>query len=283
MRDIFDEAIGTSPPTRIDIDTVITRRRRITRLRSAGAMTAATAVAAVMAAAVVVSLSGGGKAQQSLGGAGHPSAAVSATPSAAPLPSRSPETAQQTTQRLTTTVKDRLTALLPGVQLADRRTKASEVRVYPRDAALGGYLSSLRVTTGAGSGTFNLVSARRPKAGPSPSPTGPATQRPDPPTTCAEFWAGSQTAPAHPDDRQCIAGTGPNGQLVLSTVDRLHDNAVRYEVVVLWAGAYVDLTLENYFEGWEAEGDPPAMTYLPSPQLTLERLASLAQDPDLAP
>src|SRR4051812_42127590 len=163
MRDIFDEAIGASPPTRIDIDTVITRRRRITRLRSAGAATA-TAVAAVMAAAVVVSLSGGGKAQQSLGGAGHPSAAVSATPSAAPLPSRSPETAQQTTQRLTTTVKDRLTALLPGVQLADRRTKASEVRVYPRDAALGGYLSSLRVTTGAGSGTFNLVSARRPKA-----------------------------------------------------------------------------------------------------------------------
>jgi hypothetical protein len=278
MRDIFDEAIGASPPTRIDIDKVIIRRRRIARWRSAGAATA-TAVAAVAAATVVVSISGAGKAHQSPGGAGQPSAAVSA----APLPSREPETAQQTTQRLTTTVKDRLTALLPGVQLADRRTKASQVRVYPRDAALGGYMSSLRVTTDAGSGTFNLVSAPRPKAGPSPSPTGPVTQRPDPPTTCAEFWAGSQTAPAHPDDRQCTAGTGPNGQLVLSAVDRLDVNAVQYEVVVLWAGAYVDLTLENYFEGWEGEGDPPAMTYLPSPQLTLERLASLAQDPDLAP
>jgi hypothetical protein len=285
MRDIFDEAIGASPPTTVDIDTVVNRRRQIARLRSAGTVGGAgAAVAAVVAIAVMAGLFGGGTAAQSLGSGDPSSAVVAASPSAAPLPSRSPETAQQITQRLTATLTARLTALLPGVHLADRRTKKSGVRVYPRNAEpAGGYLSTLRVTTSAGSGTFGLVSSPRPKPGPSPSPTGPVTDRPDPPTTCADFWVGSQTAPAHPDDRQCTASTGPDGQVVLSALDQLDANAVRYEVVVLWAGAYVDLTLENYFEGWENEGDPPAMTFLPSPQLTLNQLATLAQDPDLAP
>jgi hypothetical protein len=285
MRDIFDEAIGASPPATVDIDTVVILRRRIARLRSAGALGGAgAAVAAIVAIAVVAGLFGGGTAAQFPGSGDHSGGVGGASPSAAPLPSRPPETAQQITQRLTTTLTARLTALLPGVHLADRRTKKPRVRVYPRNAEpAGGYLSTLRVTTSAGSGTFGLVSSPRPKPGPSPSPTGPMTDRPDPPATCAEFWAGSQTAPAHPNDRHCTASTGPDGQIVLSALDRLGANAVRYEVVVLWAGAYVDLTLENYFEGWQNEGDPPTMTFLPSPQLTLNQLATLAQDPDLAP
>jgi hypothetical protein len=285
MRDIFDEAIGTSPPTTVNIDTVIGRQRRIARLRSAGALGGAgAAMAAIVATAVVAGLFGGDTAAQSPGSGDRSSAVVATSPSAAPLPSRSPESAQQITQRLTTTLTARLTALLPGVHLTDRRTKKPGVRVYPRAAGpAGGYLSTLRVTTSAGSGTFWLVSSPRPKPGPSPSPTGPVTDRPDPPTTCADFWADSQTAPAHPDDRQCTASTGPDGQIVLSALDQLDANAVRYEVVVLWAGAYVDLTLENYFEGWQNEGDPPTMTFLPSPQLTLNQLATLAQNPNLAP
>ncbi|GGM12163.1 hypothetical protein ACFFX1_26180 [Dactylosporangium sucinum] len=280
MHDIFDEAIGASPPSRIDIDAVIVRRRRMVQLRAAGGVGGV--VAAIAAVAVVVGVSGGGAATQPPGNAGHSSAATSTGASAASLPTRPPESPQQTMQRLTVTVTSRLTALLPGVQLSDWRSQAPGVRVYPRDAEPDSYLSVLRVTTDAGSGVFTLVSAPRTTASPSASPTGPLTERPKPPTTCADFWAGSQTAPAHPDDRQCTAGTGPDGQLVLSAVEKLTADAIRYGVVVLWADAYVEVTLDNYFKGWEGDGDPPTMTFMPSPQLTLEQLGSLACDPELA-
>jgi hypothetical protein len=59
---------------------------------------------------------------------------------------------------------------------------------------------------------------------------------------------------------------------MLAASDKLHDKATRYEVVVLWAGSYVDLTLENYFQGWEGEGDPPNQKFLAAPQLPLDRL-----------
>src|SRR5438876_4096972 len=132
MRDIFDEAIGASPPTGIDIDTVIRRRRRVAGLRMAGG--AGATMAAVVAAAVGVSFASGGTAHQSPGAGGHRDGTVSPSPSGAGLPTRPPETSQQTEQRLASTLTARLTALLPGVHLADRRTKAPGVRVYPVDA-----------------------------------------------------------------------------------------------------------------------------------------------------
>src|SRR5947209_6795477 len=100
MRDIFDEAIGTSPPTTVKIDTVIARQRRIARFRSAGALGGAgVAVAAIVATALVAGLFREGTAAHSPGSGDHSSAVVAASPSAAPLPSRSPESAQQITQR----------------------------------------------------------------------------------------------------------------------------------------------------------------------------------------
>ena len=50
---------------------------------------------------------------------------------------------------------------------------------------------------------------------------------------------------------------------------------------MLWAQSYVDVTLENYFEGWEDEGDPGNQTFLPTPQLTLAQLVTLAENPAL--
>jgi hypothetical protein len=57
--------------------------------------------------------------------------------------------------------------------------------------------------------------------------------------------------------------------------------ATRYEVVVLWAGSFVDVTLENYFEDWAGEGDPPDQTFMAAPQLTLEQLSTIAESPAL--
>ncbi|WP_203923637.1 hypothetical protein [Rugosimonospora africana] len=192
------------------------------------------------------------------------------------------ETPAQVKQRLVNTLTSQLTALLPGVQINDRTTKQAGITIRPgQDNGPGqSYHASVRLTTSPGSGTFDALSAPRSES-PTASPTGPVTDRPQPPTTCEQFWAGSQTAPAHPDDRQCTVSVGPEGQIVLAAIDKLDTQAVRYEVVVLWAHSYVDVTLENYFEGWVNEGDPPNQTFLPTPQLTLTQLATLAENPAL--
>ena len=44
---------------------------------------------------------------------------------------------------------------------------------------------------------------------------------------------------------------------------------------------YVNLTLENYFEGWDGGGDPPNMTFLRTQQLTRGQMVTLAEDPEL--
>jgi hypothetical protein len=287
MHDIFDEAIGSSPPSTLDIDAIMTRKRRYAAWKSGATIAAAGGVAAaVIVASVAVHAAGRGPGLGTAGGGpgNRPSAAgvASQAPSPAPLPSRPPETPGQVEQRLATTLTGQLTALLPGVQTNDLRTKSAGVRVYPtQDNGLGpGYQAGVRLNNPVGSGTFKAVSAQRHDA-PTPSPTGPVTTRPQPPTSCEQFWAGSQTAPAHPDDHQCTASTGPDGQIVLAAIDKLDAQATRYEVVVLWAHSYVDVTLENYFEGWEGEGDPPNQTFLPQPQLTLAQLATLAENPSL--
>jgi hypothetical protein len=277
MHDIFDEAIGASPPSRVDIDAIVGRRRRRTALRSGATLAGAGVVAAAVITAIVVNTPGPAAGPRG----GLPVGAGQAPPSPAALPSRPPETAQEVQQRLSTTLTGALTAALPGAGISDRVTKASGIRVYPDLGGMGAYQSSARLTTSAGSGTFNSVSAPRPKATPAATPTGPITDRPNPPTTCEEFWAASQTAPAHPDDRQCALSTGPDGQVALAGIDRLDSQAIRYEVVVLWADCYVDVTLENYFEGWQDEGDPPDQTFLPAPQLTLDQLTALAENPAL--
>ena len=284
MRDILDEAIGASPPTRIDIDAVIARRRRVSVLRSLATITAAGAVAAaVVTAAVAVNAPNPGPGLGRPGGSGNQrSATATPPPTPAALPSRGPQTTNEVQLRLSTSLTGQLTAALTAVKIDDRRTKTAGLRVYPRqDGPDPGYVATVRLTTAAGSGTFTSLSAHRTEAAPTPTPSGPITTRPDPPTTCEEFWAGSQTASANPSDRQCRTSVGPDGQVVLATMDKFDDRAIRYEVVVLWADAYVDVTLENYFEGWENEGDPPDQTYLPAPQLTMEQLGTLAENPSL--
>ncbi|HEY2672156.1 MAG TPA: hypothetical protein VGJ07_17530 [Rugosimonospora sp.] len=287
MHDMFDEAIGSSPPSKLDIDAIVARKRRYAAWRSGAAIAAAGGVAAaVIVASVAVHAAGRGSGLGPAGGGlgNRPSAAgvASPPPSPAALPSRPPETPGQVEQRLAATLTGQLTTLLPGVQVNDLRTKGAGVGVSPvQDNGSGpGYRAGVRLNNSAGTGTFTALSAQRHDA-PTPSPTGPLTTRPQPPTSCEQFWAGSQTAPAHPDDHQCNASVGPDGQIVLAAIDKLDGQAIRYEVVVLWAHSYVDVTLENYFEGWEGEGDPPDRTFLPQPQFTLAQLATLAEDPSL--
>jgi len=289
MREIFDDAIGSSPPSGIDIDAIVARKRRQMVLRS-GTMVAvavcAAAVALTVAAVAVHAVGAGPRTQTAGGGAGNRASATTSAspmPSPAPLPSRPVETPTQVNTRLTSTLTNQLTALLPGVQINDRTTKQAgiAIRPGPNNGPSQSYHASVRLTTSAGSGTFDALSAPRSES-PTPSPTGPVTTRPQPPTTCDEFWVGSQTTPAQPDDRQCTASVGPEGQIVLAAIDKPDAQALRYEVVVLWAHSYVDITLENYFEGWENEGDPPDQTFLPTPQLTLAQLITLAENPALS-
>jgi hypothetical protein len=282
MRDLLDEAIGTSPPTRLDLDAIVARNRRFAMLRSGATIAVAGGTAAAIIAAIVAVNPPGRETRPSPGGvnAGR-SASGQATPSPAPLPSRPAQTPTEIKQRLATTLTNQLTAALPNVKIEDLSTKAVGIRVDSGGGYQPGYRVGVRLTTDAGSGTLRMISAPRPKAAPVPSPSGPVTTRPEPPTSCAEFWAGSQTAPAHPSDRQCRATIGPQGQIVLAAIDKLDAQAIRYEVVVLWAESSVDLVLENYFEGWTGEGDPPDQTFLAAPQLTLEQLSTIAESPAL--
>jgi hypothetical protein len=292
MRDMFDRAIGVLPPSTIDIDAIVTRKRRYLALRSYAAVTAASGLAAAAVVATVALIGTGGGVGQPVAGTStrgysNPTGAqATASPAESPgdLPSRPAESPTQVEQRIAVTLTDQLTRLLPGVHLNDRRTKVAGIKVYPVPGS-DGYLASARVVTQAGTGTLTSLSSPRHAAqSPSPSPgtSGPAvTSRPEQVGSCDDFWAGSHTAPAHPDDRQCAQSRGPEGQIVLSAVDKITSTAIRYEVVVLWAHSYVDVTLENYFEGWEGQGDPPNMTFMPVPQLTLAQLATVAGTPAL--
>jgi hypothetical protein len=281
MRDLLDEAIGASPPTRLDLDAIVARNRRFAMLRSGAAMAVAAGTAAAVIAAIVAVNPPARENRPAPGGLDPTTASGQATPSPAPLPSGPAQTTTQIKQRLATTLTNQLTAGLPNVKIEDLTTKAVGIRVVLEDGRQPGYRVGVRLTTAAGSGTLRLISAPRVKAAPAPSPSGPVTTRPNPPTSCGEFWAGSQTAPVHPSDRQCHATVGPQGQIVLAAIDKMDAQATRYEVVVLWAGSFVDLVLENYFEGWAGEGDPPDQTFLAEPQLTLEQLSTIAASPAL--
>lgn len=105
MRIGFDDAIGVAPPSTVDLDRLIARRRRIRWLQRAGA--AALAVVAVAALGTVTTLlRGDGSA---------PTAAPRATASA--VPNLEKETLEQRTARFATVLPAILAERLPGVTL----------------------------------------------------------------------------------------------------------------------------------------------------------------------
>ena len=54
------------------------------------------------------------------------------------------------------------------------------------------------------------------------------------------------------------------------------------KLYVHWRRAQTADNVDAYFEGRENEGDPPDQTFLPTPQLTLAQLITLAENPALS-
>src|SRR5262245_34801695 len=123
MRTVFDEAIGASPATTIDVDAVVTKGRRRVSLRRfaiAGAGTGVVAVAALALATFGRAAPGLQPPPDFHAGSAAPDGSAPAHPG---------ETPAQTKQRLAAALEHGLTAALPGVRITNGPTGQPGVEI----------------------------------------------------------------------------------------------------------------------------------------------------------
>jgi hypothetical protein len=260
MRELLDDAIGTAPPTAIDVDTVMARQRRIGLLRPAGAVAAALAVlAAVGGVAAVASGSG----QQS-----------GTTP--APAVTRTREPVDQIMRRQSAAINELLRANLPGATIRDLRTRGSNVEVissaeYPGHRAGDDPMTYAALESSRGTGLFALNVYLHTGTGTTPDPSETAP----PAATCAQLRSQIKDSTV-----ECADRTGPASEtIVASTISS--GPTVVHRVLVWRADSLVVLTAYNYWNDWD--GNQPPAVFLPQPPLTVDQLVGIGVDPRLAP
>lgn len=287
MRNTFDEAIGASPASTVDVDAVVAigrRRARLRRLTTVGAGVGTLAVVGTVGTLVLASW-------------------VSAAPDPGPnqvqpaapdgsAPVRDGETPEQTEQRLVSALTDGLTAALPGVQLSDGPTGQPGVELY-HDPGTGRYDSDAVITTAAGEGEIFFVSWAGGDLPDSTPPAGETAGQPAPPV--AVTWV--ESCADMPEQRgACTEFVGPDGQTVVVVTERLSEGAqaetagggpdagpvegttgqmTTYQVYVTWTNAKVVLAIASDTK----RGTPDTIAQLPL--LTTEQITTIAMSPEL--
>jgi hypothetical protein len=279
----LDQAIGSTPPSTIDVDGVVaTARRRSVRRRWAVAGAAGgTALAAVGVVAALMLSSAGPLPSTSRVEAGDSS---SATQGSGAAPVRAGETRDQAEQRIVAALTDGLTAALPGVRLSDGPTGAPGVSLSFMDSPVG-YNTDTVLTTATVPGEVFYESWAGGTAPAAAEPTDWPSDQPPPPkvitwfTSCADM----PTAPVVNGDGftlvdDCVDSVGPDGQKVVSVTERCPgcpgQPIDRHDVYVTWNNARVGMAIVTDTK----RGGP---TGAHAPLLTLDQLIAIATNPDL--
>ena len=290
MRTVFDQAIGASPVSTVDVDAVVARgRRRVSRRRLAvaGAGAGVVAVTGVVAALALATF-GTTPASPPRPGPGFGSAPDGSAPV------RDGETPEQAARRLATALVDGLTAARPGVRMSDGPTGQPGVVVHhDPGAGLNRYDSDIVITTAAGEGEIffeswpgGAMSAAQETDQPSGQPAPPV------PVTWIESCAD---VPAPYED--CETSVGPAGQTIVVLSARIREGSpdqptdggpgaapvtgaqpgelAFHYVYVTWTNAKVGLTIAS--DTKRGEPDTVATSLL----LTRQQLVTIATDPDL--
>ena len=276
MHNALDHAIGASPVSTVDIDSVIAsgRRRGLRRRLTVGAGGFA---AAGLAAAIALT---------TVGGSAQTLAPVKLGPASGDnAPVRAGETRDQASQRMAAALTAGLSAALPGVHLTDGPTGQAGVTVS-FDESRGGYTTDTVLAAPNGGGEVFLVSL---PGGQAPAPTTPTdwpSGQPAPPTfvtwldSCADLSTGeSFFADGHRAVQECQASTGPGGQTIVAVSLRCLDcpgqPTFNYDVYVTWGNARVNLSIDRDTKRGGPNDSQPA------PLLNREQLIAIATDPEL--
>ena len=257
-QELLDEEIGSPPPSRIDVDAVMTRQRRWVRLRQTAQVASGLAATAtlVVFAATLSSVAG---TTTTIAGA-HPST-THATPPATTPP---PDLRQLEAARLSAELQKQITALLPTAQfrpLAEppddqNNTRPTSVPLVFSDA--GNYFyTSAQVKTSAGIGAIRVQTGQL------------QTKVQLGPSVCDD--------PAPHDVRitECVVKPGPNGSAIFIISDTIGRNFQRHFVEITRAdGNSVSVEVTT--------GATEPTSTSSTPALTSQQTQTLAEDPVLA-
>jgi hypothetical protein len=276
MRNALDHAIGTTPVSTVDIDSVIAsgRRRGLRRRLTVGASGFAAVGLAAAIAVTMVGPPGPSRSPINLGPAAGDSAPV-----------RGGETRDQASLRMAAALTAGLTAALPGVHLSDGPTGQAGVTVS-YDETRGGYTTDTVLAAANGAGEVFLESLPGGQAPPPTTPTGWPSGQPAPPTvltwldSCADLPTGqTYFADGHLAVQECHASTGAGGQTIVAVSARCVDcpgqPTFSYNVYVTWSNARVNLSIERDTKRGGPNDSQSA------PLLNEQQLIAIATDPEL--
>ena len=261
-RDLLDSAMGTAPPSTVDVDEVIGRQRRLTVLRGWGVAGAAVATVAVLTVgALTVGHPGPGNPRLTVGGppvsasdraTGSPTPAPTVYPSLlGPEPTEPPPDAEA---RLHLAIRHAILAVAPGATMRER-DGGSEFHFTHTDttgpAAPSGYLPEFGYTAT----TTVTVTGRTA----------------DLAVTVSRAGAFHESCGGLPG-AVCAPLTGPRGESGFATGQSVGEGSQLRLQVHLWLdrGAVDACTVTIEMSVDESDGGPP---------LTVQQLAEVAEDP----
>ena len=283
MRQTWDQAIGATPPSTIDVDGVVAtaRRRSVRRRWAVGGAAGGTAVAAIgVVAALMLNSTGPLPSTSKVAVGDSPSAA----PSSGTAPVRAGETRDQSEQRIVAALTDGLTTALPGVQLTDGPTAKPGITLSFVDSPVG-YNTDIVLRTATVPGEVFYQSWAGGTAPDVSVPSDWPTDQPPPPKVITWFnsCADMPTNPTFNGDGyrlvdDCVDSVGPQGQKIVSVTERCPgcpgQPIDRHDVYVTWTNTRVEMTVATDIK----RGGP---TGAHAPLLTLDQLIAIAANPDL--
>jgi len=263
-RDLLDREIGTLPPVTIDVDTLITRQRRLVRLRQAGFGGVVVAVVVLVVGTVFAFLPGAGGMRWDID--------VGASPSREAVPTSSPSAGQASptsraaeAARLTAALQQLVSQALPGATLS--KAPAPRQGELPADPLVfvdhGTHFSAAAVVTDAqGTGTITVSVGKEDSQ------------------FRSERACSSDPAPL--DVKYiCEVNPAPDGASMLQSSSEIGtDNYVRFYLELIRAdNNAVSIDVSN---GVLDGGGDPYHAQRPTPLLTMSQASNLIQDPTLA-
>jgi hypothetical protein len=267
---LLDEEMGTPPPSTVDVERTIRRRRRIGRFQRVAVGASALGALALVATVALRPDAAGPQ----FGGPGpavpvSPSATAS---SAAPAPGEDgpPRIDEPAAVRLTEVLKARLAARLPGAQFLTNRVRPPEAvdalvfnHRYREPAATRGgedyYFATADVKTAAGTGSIMVMVGRI-----------------DPDL----FQVRAQCDDEGPLDAkgyECVPSTGPRAETV-TTSDTRGTEKITYDIAVIRPDG---IGVMIYVSNATFEDTHNDRRSAPLPPLTKEQAKDLALDPEL--
>jgi hypothetical protein len=270
---LLDDAIGVAPPSTVDVDRVIGRRKR-----AAMAWTVAGSAAAVVLVTAGVTVAIAQTGSGSTAPLGGPSTVVAPTAApSVPAPQRKPETSAEVAARLSHALEQNLREVLPDATLhadplnadlgkglfvsGEAVKKASDLSHH--------YLAQVIVTTPTGDYQVHMLAYLNDPARPTPSPS--TSEAAWEPKDCDTFWPPSTVLKESKENLHCEERKGPSGARVLIGEQTSPGNSFS-EVMVIFADG-------SRLEGEVIPIDNPSAT----PAITVEQLVLLMADADMAP